>query len=118
MRKAVADAALQEMKLRLSSADYFQKLGAVVDIESLRRKMGKFEDVLITHLIYMPEEIADQLWIAAKSSDDPPKLIREYLADKIGVVVREAKLAVRDIVPEVDSVRKYVIIDDKSEESE
>lgn len=115
LKKLAADAALQEVKMRIASADYFKKLGAVVDLETLRQKMGKFTDILVTNLVYLPEEIADQIWMAAKASDDPPKFIREFLADKLAVVVRDAKKAAKDVAPDDDMIRKYVIIDEKSD---
>ena len=112
-RKALADAELQEIKAKLKAEEYFEKIGALVDLESLRRKMGKFTDVLITDLLYFPEEIADQLWLRAKAAGEKaPTVIREILSDRLTVIVEEAKRAARGVVPE-DRDRRYSVIDEK-----
>jgi len=115
IRKLSADADLQETKAKIKSTEYFERVGAIVDIESLRRKMGRFTDVLITDLLYLPEEIADQLWLRAKAAGEgAPKVIREVLADRIEVIVESAKRAARDIVPP-EADRRYSVIDEPND---
>lgn len=109
-RKAIADANLQEVKYQKETQIYLEKMGALIDIETLRRKIAAFEDVLTTHLIYQPEEIADQLWMQAKAADDPPKKIREMLTEKNATIINMAKQAARAVAPPDDG-RRYFIAD-------
>ena len=113
MRKAVASADLEEVKAKIKSEEYFEKVGAVVDRETLRIKMGKFTDVLVTSLLYYPEEIADSLWVRAKAAgDSAPKVIREVLADRLETIIENAKAAAREIVSE-EKDRRYIVIDEE-----
>lgn len=104
----------EETRLKKIQADtavlkYAEKVGAMVDNESLRRKMGTFIDFLLTQLVYMPEDISDMIWMQAKDEADPERVIRNLLSERIGEIVKKAKVAAAKLEPP-DTGVKYVMI--------
>jgi hypothetical protein len=95
--------------------DYANRVEAVVDIGTLKQKMGVFTDFLLTELIYMPEDIADLLWMSARDSDDPEREIRHMLSDRIEKIVKKAKEAAAKIGPPPGGV-KYIMLDMEDDE--
>lgn len=88
---------------------YAKDAEAVVDVEALRHKLGAFTDFLYNRLIYLPEDIADMLWMEANGSEDPERVIRKRLSERIAEIIREAKKAAEKVVPPDGGV-KYVMI--------
>jgi len=113
--KAIADAALKQVKKEREALEYAEKLNAVIDAETLRRKMGVFADFLTTHLVYLPEDISSSLWMEAKASDDPEATIREVLGARIAKVIAEAKRVAAEIEPP-PAGRRYLIVDHDEQE--
>lgn len=111
LRKAKADAELAEAKLRTTTEEYLERLGAVVDLETLRRKIGHFRDSLTNSLLYLPEDISEMLWLQARAADDGAAVIREELTRRIASIIREAKKAADDIARPHNG-RRYAVIDD------
>ena len=61
--------------------------------------------------MYLPEDIADSLWLEAQASDDPPQTIRDVLSKRLASVVAGAKRVAAEIEPP-PAGRTYIILDD------
>lgn len=88
---------------------YAREVEILVDNETLRRKMGRFMDFLLTSLVDFPGENSDILWMRAADADDPAREIREFLEGRLGDVIKKAKLAAAELEPP-DSDVKYVML--------
>lgn len=109
-QKAYEETRLVKIKADTAVLKYAKDAGAVVDIETLKRKVGAFANFLVTHLIYMPEDVSALLWMSARSDEDPERKIREILAKRIEVIIQEAKKAAAGVMPPDRGV-KYIMLD-------
>jgi len=116
-QKAYEDTRLKKIKADIAVIDYAEKIGAVVDIETLKQKMNAFSSFLFTHLVYLPENIAVDLWMSARAADDPERKIREMLSKSIDTLIKEAKVAAAEVLPPNHGV-KYVMLGLEEDEEE
>lgn len=110
----------EETRLKKIQADtavlkYAENIGAVVDTETLNRKLGAFANFLFTRLVYLPENIAADLWMTARADDDPERKIREILSDQIEELIKEAKKAAAEVLPPDHGI-KYIMLGLEEEE--
>lgn len=115
-QKLYEDTRLSKVKADMSVLKYAKEAEAVIDIETLKRKMGKFTDFLMSHLVSMPEDICAMLWMSARAAEDPEREIKRQLAKRVESIIEEAKLAAQEITPPESRI-KYVLIGMDDEEA-
>jgi hypothetical protein len=104
------DTRLKKIKADREVLKYAAEIGAMIDIETLKQKIGAFKNFLLTELIYMPEDISDLLWMSARDSEDPERTIREMLSQRIEKIIEEAKKSSAQIVS-LNKAAQYVMLD-------
>jgi len=100
-QKTVEDTRYKKAQADLKSLEYAEKLGVIIDISALNQKFGAFYDFLLNDLIYMPESIADILWMKARASETPERAIEDELKVQIGDIIQKAKRAAESVRPPV-----------------
>ena len=108
-QKAYEETRLKKIQADMAVLKYAKDVGAVVDIETLKQKMGAFTGFLFSRLVYLPEGISADLWMTARSNPDPERKIREMLSGHIEEVIQEAKVAALAVLPAQTDVR-YVML--------
>lgn len=116
-QKTYENTRLAKIKADMAVIDYAEKIGAVVDIETLKQKMNAFSSFLFTQLVYLPENIAVDLWMSARADEDPERKIRQILSKSIHKLIEEAKAAAAAVLPPDHGV-KYVMLGLEEEEEE
>jgi hypothetical protein len=109
-QKAYEDTRLQKAKADKAVLEFAEKLGAVVDIETLEQRMGRFADFLVSQLLYMSEDVADIIYMRSKNAENPELVITEILQKRIAGIIEKAKIASARVVPRQNGA-KYVILD-------
>jgi len=108
VQKGVEDTRYKKAQADLKSLEYAEKLGVIIDCEAIQQKFGAFYDFLLNDLIYMPESIADIIWMKARASETPERAIEEELKTQISDVIEKAKRAAEAVSPPVDGA-KYIM---------
>jgi phage terminase Nu1 subunit (DNA packaging protein) len=108
-QKAYEETRLKKIQADTAVLKYAKEADAVIDVETLKQKIGAFANFLLTHLIYMPEDISDHLWMIASGADEPEREIRKLLSERVEAIIQEAKAAASDVLPPDHDV-KYVMI--------
>lgn len=101
LKKAQADKAILE---------YVEKLGAMIDRETLNQIMNTFMNFVLTEICYLPSNVSDVCWLKAKNSQAPEKAIEEVLADKCKAIIEKGKSLCNELTPPHDG-RKYTVTD-------
>jgi hypothetical protein len=108
-QKAYEETRLKKIQADTAVLKYAKEAEAVIDIETLKQKIGAFSNFLLTHLIYMPEDISDHLWMKARGAEDPEREIRKLLSERVEQIIQEAKTAASEVLPPETGI-KYVMV--------
>ena len=116
-QKAYEETRLKKIQADMAVLKYAEQVGAVVDVETLKQKMNAFSGALFSQLVYLPENIADDLWMSARGHEDPERKIREMLSARIENIIENAKAAAAGVLPPEKGI-KYVMLGLEDEEGD
>ena len=93
IEKLRQDIRLKRTQADLKALEYSNKIGLLIDHESMIKKFAPFVDVITTELIALPEGVSDMIVSLAHSDDDPEKAVEKFLSDYIEKIILNAKAA-------------------------
>lgn len=104
LEKLRQDIRLKRTQADLKALEYANKIGLLIDYESMIKKFAPFVSVITTELITLPESVADMIVALARANDDAEKEVEKFLADYIEKIIENAKEASANVTEPLHDV--------------